>query len=145
MRGFSHKKDIDLILKRETSFNSGDLADKNLAKALKKDEKRKREAKDDKDKGKKKPAYRGPNRFQAGGFSQPMGWANPYQFGYGQQMPPMMQPGMQHQAMPMQNNYMPRVETRTCLNCRQAGHIARNCPQRPQFPAASAAAGSAPK
>lgn len=117
----------------------GDLADKNLAKALKKDEKRKQEAKEEREKGKKKPAFRGAARAQNfAGFQQGMGWNNPFQFGFG----PMM--GMMPPQAP-QAPFVPRVETRTCLNCRQPGHIAKYCPQKPHFPAPSAAAGAPPK
>ena len=125
---------------------AGDLADKNLQKALKSEDKRNKETKDEKSKLKKKPGYqrvapRPATSFNA--FSPMMGWQPQFQVPYGG-FPPM------HAAMPMApagagNFYGPRPETRTCLNCRQAGHIARNCPSRPSFPAPSAAMGAPPK
>lgn len=124
----------------------GDLADKNLAKALKKEDKRKREAKDEKEKTRKKPQFsRGGYRPQPyNAFPPMMGWP---QFPFGN-FPQVATPG-QSVGPAFQNApapfYGPRPETRTCLNCRQVGHLAKNCPMKPAFPAPSAAAGAPPK
>jgi hypothetical protein len=111
----------------------GDLADKLLAKCLKKDEKRKEDAKETKvKKEKKKPAFRGGFRaqpFNGLGFQNPQGM---------QQFPAMQGQG----GLYPQTSLPPRPELRACLNCKQQGHLARTCPYR--LPP-SAALGVAPK
>ncbi len=117
----------------------GDLADKLLARCLKKDEKRKEDAtKETKaKKEKKKPAFRSAVRTQQFNGAVPQ---NPP--GYPtdpQQYPVQSQVGYYP---PAQTGYAPRPEYRACLNCKQQGHIARVCPYRAP---PSAALGVAPK
>jgi hypothetical protein len=105
------------------------MADKNLVKVLKHDEKRKAEAKDEKEKEKRKKPNTGvrpPMPFRPQQPYPMYGWPTPQ--GYQPQMP--------------MTGYAPRPETRTCLNCKQVGHLARFCPQRP---GPSAALGAPPK
>jgi len=117
------------------------MADKNLAKVMKKDEKRKQDTKEEKGKEKKRKMAPKGNMFRP---QQPMGYGWPGQ----QAMMPYQAPfptGYQSYPPPMGMGgygYAPRPDTRTCLNCKQVGHIARFCPHRP---APSAALGAAPK
>jgi len=88
----------------------GDYADKDLAKELREEEKRKRKNEDVEKPRKKRAPYHG-SYHQAPSFQHPapsssQGYAN-------------CRPG---------NNNAPRPETRTCINCRQVGHLLRNCP-----------------
>jgi hypothetical protein len=112
---------------------AGDLADKVLFRALKKEEKRKTDAKESEKKEKKKKTSKGgPKQTPSYGY----GWNNP---GMG------FQPGYNPQAYnpyPQMGAYPRGPETRICTNCRQQGHLMRNCPHR-QPP--SAAVGVAPK
>lgn len=85
----------------------GDLSDKALAKALKMDRKRKEEAPTS-SKAKKKGKY-------SHGTSSSYGRGHP-------------------QAVPQFSPHVPppplgKHETRTCLGCRQVGHLMRNCPR----------------
>ncbi len=113
------------------------MADKLVAKVLKKDEKRKEDSKKEtKEKEKKKKPAKAGMRAQQ--MYNPMynPWQNPQGMGF--QQPPMGQgyPGAAG------FGYNPRPEWRSCLNCKQVGHIARACPYRA---APSAALGVAPK
>ncbi len=119
----------------QSFFVIGDLADKLLAKCLKKDEKRKEDAKDTKVKEKKKkPAFKGGFRQQP----YPYGWQQPPAQGY-QPYPMQGAGGFYPQAATAQG---PRPEFRQCLNCKQTGHLARGCPFKPP---PAAALGVAPK
>lgn len=119
------------------------MADKNLAKVMKKDEKRKQDSKEEKGKDKKRKMMPKGNMFRPQP-QQPMGYGWPGQ----QAMMPYQAPyptGYQSYPPPMAMGaygYTPRPEARACLNCKQIGHIARFCPHRP---APSAALGAAPK
>jgi hypothetical protein len=110
------------------------MADKHLAKALKKDEKRKLEAKKEKekDKPKRRMGYRGIYRPP-----QAYGYGGPNAYMQGAQGPAAPNP---HVSGP-QANYG-RPEPKNCSNCKQMGHYFRNCPYRT---APSAAAGAPPK
>ncbi len=112
----------------------GELADKILARAVKKDDKRKAEKAKDKEKPKaKRPAFRG-GRYPMYPQYGPYG-------GYGQQPWGSQYP----QAGPSQvpaANYGARPDPKACSFCKQSGHYFRNCPLRP---APSAALGAAPK
>jgi hypothetical protein len=115
---------------------AGELADKVLARAVKKDDKRKAEKSKDKDKPKgKKPAYRIP-RYPPynpyGGYGGYGGYGQPQ---WPQQYPPMGQQGGGF-------GYGARPDPKACSFCKQPGHYFRNCPSRP---APSAALGAAPK
>jgi len=100
---------------------AGDLADQLITKVLKKDEKRKEDKKETKEKEKKrKPAFRGGFRPQP--MFNPYGWQNPQAMGY-PQMP--QAPQAQGAGYPM--GYNSRPDFRSCLNCKQVGHIARAC------------------
>ncbi len=119
-------------------FAKGDLADKNLAKAMKRDDKRKREEKAEKPVAKKKkPGFRGDYRpqFQYGGAPN---YAQTWQSFLS--APPPPPPPLPPTGYP--TSYGPRPETRSCINCNQKGHIIRNCPYKA---APSAALGAAPK
>jgi len=84
----------------------GDYADKDLAKELKEEERRKRKLEDtDRQAKKKKPNFG--NRDTS----------------YRQNQPPQASTSGGYQ-----RNAPQRVETRTCINCRQVGHLLRNCP-----------------
>jgi len=85
--------------------SAGNLADKALAKALKMDRKRKSESASDRPK-KKKP-YR---QSYGGSTSQAVAHYSPH-------VPP---PQIVREFKP---------ETRTCLGCRQQGHLLRHCPR----------------
>jgi hypothetical protein len=120
---------------------SGDLVDKNLVRALKKDDKRKAEGKEVEKKDKKKKAARPPMGQRPQGMYNPYGWQGGYPVGP-QQHYPMYQPQGGHYPMATGMAYGPRTETRICSNCNKQGHLMRNCPLR-QPPAA--AMGVAPK
>jgi hypothetical protein len=101
---------------------TGDHADKHLAKALKKDEKRKLEARKEKEKEKPK------RRF---GFKAQYRQYQPQPYnGY------QPQGGYQQQGAYAQNQVagpsqqFNRPEPKNCSNCRQFGHYFRNCPYR---------------
>ncbi len=105
-----------------------------LFRALKKEEKRKTDAKESEKKEKKKKSPKTSHK-------------QPPFYGYGWNNPGMgFQPGYANQQgynPYMQMGAYPRgPETRTCTNCRQQGHLMRNCPHRPP---PSAAVGVAPK
>jgi len=101
----------------------GDLTDKALAKALKLDRKRKEEAPTSSKAKKKKGGSHsyGGNSHYGKSFSQPVAQFSPH-------VPPPP---------------IGRQETRTCLGCRQVGHLMKNCPRiNSGIPAAL---GAAPK
>lgn len=75
-------------------------------------------------------------------FNPMMGWQNAFQYGA---FPTPQAPAAPPAAPTAGAFFGPRPETRQCLNCRQYGHLARNCPMRPALPAPSAAAGAPPK
>jgi len=94
----------------------GNNADKDLAKAVKKEEKRKREERE-------KPKKRKYNFNQAfRQYHQPPQMAPAYNpaLAAAVALPPPLPPP------PM---YQRRVESRTCLGCGQVGHLLRNCPR----------------
>jgi hypothetical protein len=116
--------------------------DKNLVRALKKDDKRKAEGKEGEKKEKKKKASSRPAMGQRPqGMYNPYGWQGSYPVGP-QQHYPMYQPQGGHYPMAGGMAYGPRTETRICSNCNKQGHLMRNCPLRPP---PSAAMGAAPK
>lgn len=98
------------------SHKKGNSADKDLAKAVKKEEKRKREEKENKPKKKK-------NNFNQAfrQYHQP------------QQMYPAYNPALAAAVAlpppPPPPLYQRWVETRACLGCSQVGHLLRNCPR----------------
>lgn len=100
---------------------------------LKRKEKRKQDAKDEP----KAKAKKGGKPFRPRPQHQGQPWMQPQMV-----QPPMMQPWQMMNPYPSFGGQgYPRQETRQCLNCRQYGHIARNCPSR-NIPAAL---GAAPK
>ncbi len=105
---------------------------------MKKDEKRKEEKKEPKEKKKRKEASaKGPSKMaNFGANMMPFNWQMSQPMGYQQMAAPQ---GFYPQSQPSMG---PRPEWRACLNCKQTGHLARNCPFRP---APSAALGAAPK
>ncbi len=114
------------------------MADKLVAKVLKKDEKRKEDSKKEtKEKEKKKKPAKASFRPQP--MYNPYAWQNPQAMGMGFQQPGMAQGYPQAMGG---YGYNPRPDYRSCLNCKQMGHIARVCPYRA---APSAALGAAPK
>jgi hypothetical protein len=107
------------------------MADKDLAKVLEGEEKRKREA-ERQDKPRKRPAFY--NRYGGGyGQVQPSHYYPPAVFQPPPPPPPL--PIMQGQM----GQFQPRQESRSCLFCRMPGHLIRNCPNRPPLPAAQGA------
>jgi hypothetical protein len=100
----------------------GDLANKNLARAIKKDDKKKLEKTKEKEKEKAKPkksAFRGNYRYNP--------YYNPY--AYGQPPPP---PPPAAAAATYGGRGVPKI----CSYCKAAGHYFRECPMRPAAPAA---------
>jgi hypothetical protein len=116
------------------------MSDRDLAKVMTEEEKEKNKklsaatGEKAQDRPKKKPVYkqRYPQQWApqqpwmnpAMGFQYGAGYGNP-QFGAG---------------YPPSAGFPPRPEARSCLNCRQPGHLFRQCPNR-----APAALGVAPK
>jgi len=104
----------------------GNFADKDLAKELKEEERRKRKAEEvDRQAKKKRPTYHHHHQRD-----QPAPAYHPPAATHGQ--------GFQNRRAPN-----PRPETRTCINCRQVGHLLRNCPTLNNYQ--GAALGAAPK
>lgn len=120
-------------------LHSGNLVDKTLVKALKKEEKRKGESKEPKEEKKKKKSSKSFRPPGPPGYGY--GWQNP---GMGFQYPPLAGPQayQQYPSYPQAMGYPRAPETRICTNCRQQGHLMRNCPHRPP---PSSAIGAAPK
>lgn len=113
----------------------GDMANKNLARAIKKNEKKKQEKAKEKEKEKAKPkaGYRG-YRYQP--YPPPY---NPYgyqgAYPYNHQAPPPPPP-------PAAGAGYGARQARICSYCKGAGHYFRECPMRP---APAAAMGAPPK
>jgi len=105
----------------------GDYADKDLAKELREEEKRKRKNEDAEKPRKKRAPYHG-SYHQAPSFQHPAPSSSTHGF-------PSRRPG--------NNNNANRPETRTCINCRQVGHLLRNCPTLNSYQ--GAAQGAAPR
>jgi hypothetical protein len=121
---------------------SGDLVDKNLVRALKKEDKRKNEGKETEKKDKKK---KGSSLRTASGLRAPQPAYGPYAWQGQYPMGPQAHYPVYQQQMPQYGAgmaYQPRAETRICSNCNKQGHLMRNCPLRPPPPAAL---GAAPK
>jgi hypothetical protein len=102
------------------------MSDRDLAKVITTEEKEKvKKAAEKAEPAKKKTGYR------------------PRYAPYPQWTPNHAQPAYQPAAQqPYNGGYQMRPDGRLCLNCRQPGHLFRNCPQRPPPPAAL---GAAPK
>lgn len=116
------------------------MSDKDLAKVLDRDEKRKRSANEG------GGANRGKRRGSAktGGF-RPQQAAWQQTACYGQYPAAIFQPPPPPPPLPPQGQaaqLLPRVETRICLICKQPGHLFKFCPNKPGV---AAALGAAPK
>lgn len=132
----------------DVSFSKKGNTDKDLVKALKKKEKRKKDGKDE-PKAKSKKTYSSKSSYKPRGQQN---WGmnsmfNAMAMAMGQ-LPAMPSYGGGNYQRSKYLQYFSRGkfmnlkdelftdETRQCMICRQVGHLARNCPQRGPVPAA---------
>jgi len=117
----------------------GDYADKDLAKELKDEDRRKRKLEEtDRQPRKKKPHYQYHRDHPAPGYHPPVAAHN---HGYHSSTTTFASTAPQGYSNRKPPN--PRPETRTCINCRQVGHLLRNCPTLNSYQ--GAAQGAAPR